>query len=112
MNPGDVRTIQQGNGNAAVLGVGLWAEKHNTWIQIHVTGVDGVDATVSNNPESVRYHRMLFRDLRRALLEQDCWPFGDEGRETEEEERPSRFNPVAIRGKPLSATIIEDRGER
>jgi hypothetical protein len=39
--------------------------------------------TVTNNPDSERYHRTLFRDLRRVLLENQCWPFGEEGAETE-----------------------------
>jgi hypothetical protein len=65
--------------------------------------------TVTNNPDSERYHRTLFRDLRRTLLRAQCWYFGDEGGETEAKDLPSRFAPVSIRGESLSATIIADR---
>lgn len=112
MSPGDVRTFQQGTGNAIVIGLGLWAEKgESKWIQIHMTGPNDLHTTVTNNPDSVRYHRTLFRDLRRTLIQQECWPYGAEGSETEEDTiAPSRFHPVPIRGNSLSSTILEDRG--
>jgi len=118
MSPGDVRTFKHGTGNAVVVGHGLWANRQGRWIHIHLTGPDDSHTTVTNNPESVRFHRTLFRDLRRTLVKQGCWPFGEEGAEvgSEQQTRPdqpiSRFNPVPIQGEPLSATIIRDRGER
>jgi hypothetical protein len=117
MQPGDVRTFKRGTGNALVVSHGLWAARQGKWIHIHMTGPDDSHTTVTNNPESVRFHRTLFRDLRRTLINQGCWPFGDEGSETAELELPtsqpvSRFSPVPIRGEPLSETIIRDRGER
>lgn len=36
-----------------------------------------------NPAESERYHRTLFRDLRHLLVENSCWPYRDEGTETE-----------------------------
>jgi hypothetical protein len=38
---------------------------------------------VTSDPESERYHRTLFRDLRRVLVDNQCWLFGEEGSETE-----------------------------
>lgn len=88
MNPGDVRTFQKGRGNAVVVGVGVWAERKNdeSYIQIHLSGVSDGHTTVTNNPGSVRYHRTLFRNLRRVLVTNDAWPYGDAGAETEEKE--------------------------
>jgi hypothetical protein len=84
MKPGDVRTFKKGNGNAVVLAVGIWADKEKTgWLRIDITGPTQSHTTVTNNPESDRYHRTLFRDLRKTLVEQNCWPFGNEGSETE-----------------------------
>ena len=110
MSPGDVRTFKSGNGNSLVVGVGLWAKKDNNWIHIHITGPNESQTTVTNNPDSQRYHRTLFRNLRRTLVEQGCWPYGDEGAETELKEEPARFRPVAVIGEPVSTTIIRERG--
>jgi hypothetical protein len=110
ISPGDVRTFKRGNGSAVVVGLGLWAVRQGKWIHIHMTGPDDSHTTVTNNPDSERYHRTLFRDLRHTLIRERCWEFGDEGAETEQKESPSRFDPVPIRGEPLSATIIADRG--
>jgi hypothetical protein len=110
LQPGDVRTFQRGDGNAVVVGLGLWAELQGKWIQIHMTGPNHSHTTVTNNPESERYHRTLFRDLRRTLLQQNCWPYGEQGAETEEKSIASRFHPISIRGGSIADTIIEDRG--
>src|SRR5262249_32664033 len=85
MKPGDIRTFKKGNGNAVVLAVGLWAERHTKSgpIQIHITGTKNFHTTVSSSAASERYHRTLFRDLRKLLLKQNCWPFGEDGSETE-----------------------------
>jgi hypothetical protein len=85
MKPGDIRTFKRGNGNAAVLAIGVWAERptKNGPIHIHMTGTDRFHTTVTNQPHSERYHRTLFRDLRRLLIDQNRWPFADEGAETE-----------------------------
>jgi hypothetical protein len=110
MSPGDVRMFKHGSGNAVVIGHGIWAKREGKWIHIHLTGPDNSHTTVTNNPNSERYHRTLFRDLRRTLLRLHCWEFGEEGAETEQKDVTSRFDPVPIRGEPLSATIIADRG--
>ena len=71
------------------LNLGVWVEKHGAVIEIHLTG-DGElfsHTTVNNNPASARYHRTLFRNLRRILIKNSKWPYGNEGAETEEEKR-------------------------
>jgi len=85
MKPGVVRTFQKGTGNAVVLAVGLWAARQSKSgpIHIHITGTARFHTTVTNDPDSERYHRTLFRDLRKLLIDQNAWPFGDEGAETE-----------------------------
>jgi hypothetical protein len=85
MNPGDIRTFMWGEGNAAVLAVGVWAERDREGapIQTHITGTPNFHTTVTNSDISERYHRTLFRNLRRLLVEQNCCPYGDEGSETE-----------------------------
>lgn len=80
MKPGDVRTFKR---RAVVLAVGLWAKRRGRHLRIDITGTGG-HTTIENNPASERYHRTLFRDFRRVLIENGRWPFGDEGAETEE----------------------------
>ena len=82
LRPGDTRTFRRGEGNAVVLGVGLWAERRGRQIQIHMTGTPTFHTTVTNDKNSERYHRTLFRNLRQVLIDNECWPFGDEGAET------------------------------
>lgn len=74
-------------GSAVAIGLGVWAERRseNQPIQIHMTGPLNMHTTVNNNPASERYHRTLFRDLRRILVTNGAWQFGDEGAETEAE---------------------------
>lgn len=130
MSPGDVRTFKRGTGMAVVVGHGLWAERQGKWIHIHLTGPDDSHTTVTNNPASVRFHRTLFRDLRRTLMNQVCWPFGEEGSETAEPEIAStepysslspivnyemtakpRYQPIRAKGgASASDIVIRDRG--
>ena len=85
LTPGDVRVIERGLRRSLVLGVGVWAERDTSGhIQIHLTGGETFHTTVTSHRESERYHRTLFRNFRRLLVEHDRWPFGDEGAETEE----------------------------
>jgi len=86
MRPGDVRTFKNGAGNAVALTVGVWAKRPTKAgaIHIHITATPTFHTTVTNKPNSERYHRTLFRDLRRLLIKNNCWSFGDEGSETEE----------------------------
>ena len=85
MKPGAVRTFKKRNGNAVVVAIGLWAERPSKSgpIHIHMTGTEKFHTTVTGDSNSERYHRTLFRDLRRLLIDQKCWPFGDEGVDTE-----------------------------
>lgn len=84
MKPGDVRTFKRGKGNAVVVAVGVWAKrtKKDSPIHIHLTGIRGKHTTVTNQPESERYHRTLFRDLRDLLIAHHCWLYGADGSET------------------------------
>jgi hypothetical protein len=82
MKPGDVRTFR--GGQAVVLATGVWVKRDGKkWIRIDITGTKNFHTTVTNDKNSERYHRTLFRDLRRVLLANGCWPFGEEGAETE-----------------------------
>jgi hypothetical protein len=86
MNPGDTRNFKRGKGTAVVLGIGIWAARRGKQLHIDITGAGGSHTTVTNDKNSARYHRTLFRDLRRVLVANGCWPFGEEGGETEESE--------------------------
>ncbi len=82
IKPGDVRVFRAGR--AVVLATGIWAKrKGNKWIRIDITGTNTFHTTVTNDPSSERYHRTLFRDLRKVLIANGCWSFGDEGVEAE-----------------------------
>jgi hypothetical protein len=41
------------------------------------------DALSARAEDSQRYHRTLFRTLRKVLIGNQCWPWGDERAETE-----------------------------
>lgn len=83
MSPGDVRTFKRG-GKSLVLAVGVWAAKPRSTIHIHVTGGKKFHITVTDKKNSERYHRVLFRNLRRLLVSEGRWPFGEEGEGTEQ----------------------------
>jgi len=84
MKPGDVRIFKPRR--SVVLAVGIFAKRQGRYLRIDITG-SGKHTTVENNPHSERYHRTLFRNMRRQLIENGCWSFGDEGSETEVQER-------------------------
>jgi hypothetical protein len=81
MKTGDVRLFE-GKKRALAVSIGLWAEKPGRQIHIHISGHGG-NTWVTNDPKSERYHKTLFRNLRQILLQNERWPFGDEGDETE-----------------------------
>lgn len=81
LRPGSVHVF--GGRKSLVLGVGVFAKRQGKNIHIHITGTSNRHTTVTNAPDSRRYHRTLFRDLRRLLITNDLWAFGDEGEETE-----------------------------
>jgi hypothetical protein len=84
MRPGDVRLFEGRNKKAIAVTIGLWAERRSAYqpIQIHITG-NGGNTTVNNQIGSERYHRTLFSNLRRILVKNGRWEFGDESSETE-----------------------------
>ncbi len=88
MQPGDIREFEQGKNRALVISIGVWAERSRPKgpIHIHMTGTQQFHSTVTNQLGSERYHRTLFRNLRRLLVEHGRWQFGKEGVETEEKE--------------------------
>ncbi len=81
LRPGSVHMFK--GGKSLVLGVGVFAQKQGKQIHIHITGTSDKHTTVTNDPDSRRYHRTLFRDLRHLLIDHGLWAFGDEGAETE-----------------------------
>lgn len=83
MKPGDVRTFKKGQGNAVVVAVGVWVKRQGKALHIHLAGISGKHTTVTNQRDSERYHRTLFRNLRCLLIKHNCSPLGDEGSETE-----------------------------
>jgi hypothetical protein len=106
-------TFQKGTGKAVVLAVGLWAARQSKSgpIHIHITGTQKFHTTVTNDPGSERYHRTLFRDLRKLLIDQNAWPFGAEGAEKDATNRVARIsrwqdaaNSTAFIDLPVSQT--------
>jgi hypothetical protein len=81
MKPGEVRVFQKRG--SLVLAIGVWPKRRGKQLHIDITGTKDFHTTVTCDANSERYHRTLFRDLRRVLIANDCWPFGDEGAETE-----------------------------
>src|SRR4030065_2332749 len=82
VKPGDVRIFDKGE-KSLVVAIGVWAKRQGTAIHIHITGPEYFHTTVTNQKGSERYHRTLFRNLRRLLIMGDRYPFGDEGAENE-----------------------------
>ena len=82
MRPGDVRVFQKRG--SLVLAIGVWPKRRGKQLHIDITGPkEFFHTTITNDRGSDRYHRTLFRNLRRVLIANGCWPFGDEGAETE-----------------------------
>lgn len=81
MRPGDVRVFTKRG--SLVLAIGVWPKRRGKQLHIDITGTKNFHTTITNDPDSDRYHRTLFRDLRRVLIAHGCWSFGDEGAETE-----------------------------
>lgn len=76
MKPGDIRVFQSRKRRALVLAIGVWAEqrKPDTPLHIHITATSDFHTTVTGDPKSERYHRTLFRDLKRVLEKHSRWP--------------------------------------
>lgn len=91
MRPGDVRVFQKRG--SLVLAIGVWPKRRGKQLHIDITGPkEFFHTTITNDPDSDRYHRTLFRDLRRVLITNGCWPFGNEGAETEKPKRRGTSN--------------------
>ena len=86
-NPGDFTPVD--GENALTLALGVRVTRNEGIIIILLTGDGEIfpPVTVNNNPGSARYHRTLFRNLRRVLIQAGKWPYGSEGGKTEEEKR-------------------------
>ena len=83
MKPGDVRVFKRGEGKAIAIAMGVWAARERDHIRIDITACNS-HTTITNDPKSKRYHRTLFRNLRKIMVENDVWQFGIEGSETDE----------------------------
>ncbi|HEX5282580.1 MAG TPA: hypothetical protein VFW30_00540 [Bryocella sp.] len=77
MNPDEQSAFSKGNGDAVVSAVRLWAARDGIHLRIDTAGADA-QATVTNEPGSVKDRRILFGDLRRVLMANGCWGLGDE----------------------------------
>ncbi len=55
--------------------LGVWANPSTCMIHL-ASSEAGVISTVSNDPESKRYHPNLYRKLRRVLVDKGKWPEG------------------------------------
>jgi hypothetical protein len=100
--------------------VRLWARKRGDWIQIRLVAPGQPPVWITNDPLSRRYHRILFRNLRKTLLEHGAWPSDDKPSEpvprgateeaTDTQEASSRFQPIrALGGAMASSIILQDR---
>lgn len=76
MKPGDIRVFKGGKRRALSIAVGIWAKERRPGgpIDIHITGTPRFHTTVSDQPDSQRFHRTLFRDLKRVLESHNRWP--------------------------------------
>lgn len=84
MKPGDIRIFKSKKRVSLVLAIGVWPQECRPGgpIDIHLTGTKKFHTTVTNDPNSKRYHRTLFRNLRNLLMDQQRWQLGDDGAET------------------------------
>jgi hypothetical protein len=100
--------------------VKLWARKKGDWIRIRIVAPGQPPVWVTNDPGSVRFHRTLFRNLKKTLIARDAWPFED-GRETAANVNldreleyfrsgKSRYQPVLAKGgASASEMLLRDR---
>ena len=54
--------------------MGIWYDEDQGMIHLTIPGSGWFHTTVSNNPDSKRYHPNLFGKLKRVLVEQGRWP--------------------------------------
>jgi len=60
------------SGRTVSLKVGVWYAEEDGHIRMSIEG-EGL-TSVSNDPESERYHRTLYKKLEDALRKQGAWP--------------------------------------
>lgn len=53
---------------------GVWYDKEQEMIHLTIPDSGWFHTTVSNNPQSKRFHANLFGKLQRLLAEQGRWP--------------------------------------
>jgi hypothetical protein len=82
MKPGEQRAFENGNGNAVVSAVELWAARDGIHLRIDTTDA-GAHTTITDRAGSVRNHPILLRDLREVLIANGCWGSSDEGAEAQ-----------------------------
>ena len=60
-------------GSTVYLHAGIWFDKRTA--EIHIAGPkeSRFHSTVSDNPESKRYHPNLYKKLKEILLREGCW---------------------------------------
>jgi hypothetical protein len=106
--------------NTIAVPMTLSAGKRGEHILIRLVAPGQAPVTVSNDPESARFHPSLFRNLRKTLIANGAWRFGDEGSdavslELQQEaeyfqQTDSRFKPVLARGgQSASELLLRDR---
>jgi hypothetical protein len=112
---------QQGKKTIAVP-MKLWAGKRGEHIRIRLVAPGQPPVTVSNDPQSVRFHRTLFRNLRKTLIANGAWPYGDEGSQIRDlklkqeaeyfERAESRYRPIRAKGGASASEIVLRDRER
>ena len=107
MRSGEVQRSKQGNGKTVHLAIDMWAKprKNSDWIDIHISVPGNTPTTVTNKPDSPRFHLALFQKLRSILISQNCWPFADKGAEKSEQEFPSDPTGCASTPSPFGASL-------
>ena len=73
MQPGDMRTFDSG----VLVTISVWMPKKQgraVHIRIGGAGGEGTITTVTDDPDSERCHRHLFRQLKKLLSDAGRWP--------------------------------------
>jgi len=91
--------------------VGIWAEKGKGGYRFTSLDPTNPILLLPTTQISEQYHRSLFRNLRQTLVQQNAWPYGDEGSETEQKEGQFQFQPIRAKdGESASGILLRDRG--
>jgi hypothetical protein len=68
--------VAEGRSKTVYARMGVWYDSGERMIHMTIPGSGWFHTTVSNNPESKRYHPNLFKKLRRLLEQEGRWPAG------------------------------------